>query len=60
MSVPWRRLAYAWARSAAVIALIAVAGSLARRAQPPKIVAFTNVSAVPMIENQSSPTQTVS
>jgi imidazolonepropionase-like amidohydrolase len=51
--------AYAWARSGAVIVLIAVAGSLRAGAQPPKIVAFTNVSAVPMLENQVVPNQTV-
>ena len=42
-----------------VIGLLAVAGSMRAGAQPPKIVAFTNVTAVPMLENQVIPNQTV-
>ena len=45
-----------WARSAAVIVLLA---SMQAGAQPPKSVAFSNVSVVPMTGNQILPNQTV-
>ncbi len=42
-----------------MIALLAVAGSMRAGAQPSKIVAFTNVTAVPMLENRVVANQTV-